>query len=140
MMAPGDAAVVAGRLHAVLSTRTPRGATPTPAAASGVDVSGTWTVTVAYAASEATHTLHLRQRGNTIDGSHQGDFISRELTGTIDGRQVAVQSFYGEEHGDALNYRFTGTIDGDTIAGTLDMGEYLHATWRASRHTRSSRR
>jgi L-seryl-tRNA(Ser) seleniumtransferase len=140
MMAPGDAAVVAGRLHAVLSTRTPRGATPPPAAASGLDVSGTWTVTVAYAASEATHTLHLRQRGNTIDGSHQGDFISRELTGTIDGRHVAVQSLYGEEHGDALNYRFTGTIDGDTIAGTLDMGEYLHATWRASRHTRSSRR
>ena len=95
---------------------------------------------VAYAASLSTHTLHLRQRGNTIDGSHQGDFISRELSGAIDGRQVSVQSFYGEEHGDALNYRFTGTVDGDTMAGSLDMGEYLKATWSASRRERSSRR
>ena len=91
-----------------------------------------------YAASQAIHMLHLRQRGNTIDGSHQGDFISRELTGTIEAREVNVQSFYGEEHGDALNYRFRGTIDGDTMAGSLDMGEYLQATWSATRRERSS--
>ncbi len=95
---------------------------------------------MSFAASLSTHTLHLRQRGNTIDGSHQGDFISRELTGAIDGRQVSIQSFYGEEHGDALNYRFSGTIDGDTMTGSLDMGEYLKATWSASRRERSSRR
>ena len=66
--------------------------------------------------------------------------ISRELSGAIDGRQVSIQSFYGEEHGDALNYRFSGTVDGDTMAGSLDMGEYLKATWSASRRERSSRR
>ena len=140
MMAAGDAAVVAGRLHAVLSTRTAPGATPSPSAASGIDLSGTWSIDVAYAATEATHTLHLRQRGNTIDGSHLGNFVSRELTGTVEGRDVSLQSFYGEEHGDALNYRFTGTIEGDTMSGSLDMGEYLKATWRATRRERSTRR
>ena len=39
-----------------------------------------------------------------------------------------------------LNYRFTGTIDGDTMTGSLDMGEYLKATWSATRRERSSRR
>ena len=138
MLAPGDAPVIAARLHALLSS--PASGAAAPPASPAADVTGTWTVRVAYAASLATHTLHLRQRGNTIDGSHQGDFISRELTGAIDGRQVSVESFYGEEHGDALNYRFTGTIDGDTMTGSLDMGEYLKATWSASRRERSSRR
>jgi len=53
---------------------------------------------------------------------------------------VSIQSFYGEEHGDALNYRFSGTVDGDTMTGSLDMGEYLKATWSASRREGSSRR
>jgi len=140
MMAPGDAAVIATRLHAVLSSRPSNTPAPATSASSVADVTGTWDVRVAFAASQSRHTLHLRQRGNTIDGSHQGDVIGRDLTGTISGNEVAVQSFYGEEHGDALNYRFTGTIDGDTMTGSLDMGEYLKATWSASRRERSSRR
>ena len=140
MMAPGDAPVIASRLHALLSSPASNAsATPAPASPAA-DVTGTWTARVSFAASLSTHTLHLRQRGNTIDGSHQGDFISRELSGAIDGRQVSIQSFYGEEHGDALNYRFSGTVDGDTMTGSLDMGEYLKATWSASRRERSSRR
>jgi uncharacterized pyridoxal phosphate-dependent enzyme len=139
MLAPGDAAVISNRLHALLTRPTSIGSpAPSPAGPAVSEVTGAWTVRINFAASQATHTLHLRQRGNTIDGSHQGDFISRELTGTIDAREVNVQSFYGEEHGDALNYRFRGTIDGDTMAGSLDMGEYLQATWSATRRERSS--
>ena len=58
-----------------------------------------------------------------------------EVTGKDGGK---LQSFYGEEHGDALNYRFTGTVDGETMTGSLDMGEYLTATWSATRRERSS--
>jgi L-seryl-tRNA(Ser) seleniumtransferase len=97
-------------------------------------------VRIRYAASVSTHTLHLRQRGPTIDGSHQGDFVSRDLTGAIDGAQISIQSHHGEQHGDALTYKFTGSIDGEAMAGTLDMGEYLQATWSATRRERSSRR
>jgi L-seryl-tRNA(Ser) seleniumtransferase len=97
------------------------------------DLTGTWRVEIAYAASRSTHTLHLRQRGGEVDGTHQGEFVSRGLTGEIAGREVTLRSHYGEEHGDALSFRFTGTVDGDTMTGTLDMGEYLHAAWRATR-------
>ena len=49
MMAPGDAPVIAARLHAVLSSpASARGAAPASPAA---DVTGTWTVRVAFAAS-----------------------------------------------------------------------------------------
>jgi L-seryl-tRNA(Ser) seleniumtransferase len=137
MLAPGDAEIIAERLYRVLSGTDVHDHRPPPAAPLA-DLTGTWTVRINYAASQATHVLRLRQRDNTIDGSHQGDFISRELTGTIDARELNLQSTYGEEHGDALNYRFNGTVDGDTMTGTLDMGEYLKATWSASRRERSS--
>jgi L-seryl-tRNA(Ser) seleniumtransferase len=132
MMVPGDERVIADRLHAMLAAaQTPAeaAATPPPAA----DVSGTWRVEIAYAASRSTHTLHLRQRGSEVDGTHQGEFVSRPLTGELEGRAVRLRSHYGEEHGDALTFRFTGTVDGEAMSGTLDMGEYLHATWRATR-------
>jgi uncharacterized pyridoxal phosphate-dependent enzyme len=132
MMSPGDERVVADRLHAVLSAAKAPAAAPTVAAAAA-DVSGTWRVEIVYAASRSTHLLHLRQRAGGIDGTHQGEFVSRPLTGELDGRDIRLRSHYGEEHGDALSFRFAGTVEGDAMSGTLDMGEYLHATWRARR-------
>ncbi len=51
----------------------------------------------------------------------------------IEGDVVRIRSVCGEEHGDALVFSFSGTVSGDGIAGTLDMGEYLSATWTATR-------
>jgi seryl-tRNA(Sec) selenium transferase len=132
MLVPGDERVIAERLHAVLSAATAPRATAAPAAPAA-DLTGTWRVEIAYAASRSTHLLHLRQRGGEVDGTHQGEFVSRALTGEIDGRDVRLRSHYGEEHGDALTFRFVGTVDGETMTGTLDMGEYLHAAWKATR-------
>ena len=56
------------------------------------------------------------------------------LPGTITGDTVTLTSNVTERHGDALRYRFTGTIAGGTISGTLDMGEYLNASWVARRY------
>jgi L-seryl-tRNA(Ser) seleniumtransferase len=137
MMMPGDAEAIADRLVALLSVRTPS-AQAAPAAPAA-DLSGTWAVTIAYAATTSTHHLHLRQQGAAIDGTHQGEFVSRPIAGRIDGRDVVLRSAYGEEHGDALSFRFQGTLAGDTMSGALDMGEYLSATWTASRRERSSR-
>jgi L-seryl-tRNA(Ser) seleniumtransferase len=132
MLVPGDERVIADRLAAVLAAA-PRPEAAAAPAAPVADLTGTWRVEIAYAASRSTHTLHLRQRGGEVDGTHQGEFVSRGLTGEIAGREVTLRSHYGEEHGDALSFRFTGTVDGDTMTGTLDMGEYLHAAWRATR-------
>jgi L-seryl-tRNA(Ser) seleniumtransferase len=103
-------------------------------------VSGQWDVQIEYLASTSTHTLHLKQAGNRLEGAHQGDFVSRDLTGTIEGNAVQISSSYTERHGDALSFRFTGTVDGgapetpETMSGTLDMGEYLTAKWTAKKH------
>ena len=90
---------------------------------------------IEYVAGASTHTLHLRQAGSRVEGTHQGDFLSRDLSGTIDGDRVLLSSSATErQNGDALSYRFSGTATGTEMAGTLDMGEYLAAKWTARRH------
>ncbi len=139
MLQAGEEAIVADRLYAVLSKAPHQDATAAPRAPVA-DLTGDWDVQIQYAASSSRHTLHLRQRGNDIDGSHQGDFVTRDLTGTIDEAAVRLRSAYDESHGDALGFTFSGTVTGDTMAGTLDMGEYLSATWTATRHQRPAGR
>jgi L-seryl-tRNA(Ser) seleniumtransferase len=131
MMSQGDEAIVADRLHAVLSSRTLRDPIVAMAAPAG-DVSGRWDVRIEYAAGTSMHTLHLRQDGNDIDGTHQGDFVARDLAGTINGRDVRIRSNYSGG-GDSLPYTFTGIVNGAEMAGELDMGEYLSGRWSARR-------
>ena len=64
--------------------------------------------------------------------------MTREISGTIDGDSVRIRSAYGEQHGDSVNLTFSGKVTGDQMTGTLDMGEYLGATWTAAR--RAARR
>jgi L-seryl-tRNA(Ser) seleniumtransferase len=132
-MSPGDEAVVADRLHALLSKppRTESQEAPKPPTA---DLSGRWDVRIDYAAGTSNHVLHLKQEGSRIEGTHQGDFVSRDLGGTVDGDAVRLTSSYPERHGDALSFTFTGKVSGAEISGTLDMGEYLTAKWTARRH------
>jgi L-seryl-tRNA(Ser) seleniumtransferase len=132
MMAAGDEQVVAQRLFDVLSA----GHTPQPpetAAAPAANISGRWDVDIQYAASRTTHAVYIRQDGNRLEGTHQGNFLTRNLSGTIAGDAVTFGSNVTERHGDSLNYRFAGKMNGDTMSGTLDMGEYRAATWTARR-------
>jgi L-seryl-tRNA(Ser) seleniumtransferase len=132
MLAPGDERIIADRLHAVLS-KPPGPAGGTTPASPAADVSGQWNVRIEYAAITSTHAFHLTQRGNELGGFHQGEFVTRDVSGTIDGDAVRIRSAYGEQHGDSVNLTFVGKLTADQMAGTLDMGEYLGAKWTATR-------
>jgi uncharacterized pyridoxal phosphate-dependent enzyme len=134
MMAPGDEKIVGDRLYAVLTAARGKPVADPPATAPAADLTGQWDVRIEFAAGTSNHTLYLRQRGHGIDGAHRGDFVARDLAGTIEGDTVRIRSNYGESHGDALSYSFSGKVAGDEMAGTLEMGEYLGARWTARRH------
>jgi L-seryl-tRNA(Ser) seleniumtransferase len=132
MMLAGEEQIVAQRVTEVLSAKhTPKPA-ETPAAPVG-DLSGRWEIQIQYTASSAIHSLYLRQNGNRLEGTHQGNFLNRDIAGTINGDAVSLASNVAERHGDSLNYRFTGKLAGDSMSGTLDLGEYRTATWTARR-------
>jgi len=132
MMQPGDEKVVAQRIVDVLSAKHTLKPVETPAAPAS-NLSGHWDVEIKYAASGTTHRLHLQQNGNRLDGIHQGNFLTRDITGTISGDTVTLSSNVAERHGDSLTYRFRGKVSGDTLSGDLDLGEYRTATWTARR-------
>lgn len=131
-MAKGDEKIVADRLAQVLAN--PPKVAPEPTEAPAADLSGRWDVKIEYLASQSNHVLHLKQSGNKVEGTHQGDFVSRDLGGIVSGDRVRLNSSYTERHGDSLQFEFSGKVSGDEIGGTLDMGEYLKATWSAKRH------
>ncbi len=133
MMAPGEDRIVADRIHQILSTPRASRSNEPPKAPAG-DLNGRWDVRLQFAAGTGHHTLHVKQQGNQLMGTHQGDFISRDFAGTIAGDEVHLTSNVGENHGAAMTYRFSGKLDGDTLTGTVVMGEYLGASWTAKRH------
>jgi uncharacterized pyridoxal phosphate-dependent enzyme len=133
MMMPDDVKVVADRVHEILAARRPAWKPELPKTPVA-DITGRWDVRIQFAAGSSDHTLHIRQQGNQLVGTHQGDFTARDFSGTISGGDVRISSSIGEVHGAALSYRFSGKLDGDKMSGSLDMGEYLDAKWTATRH------
>ena len=139
MMTTGDEQIVADRLSRVLAAPHPPKPHDSPAAPAA-DVSGHWDVEIRFTAGSTTHRVHLRQIENRLEGVHQGNFISRDVSGTMDGSAVSFASIVTERHGDALTYRFKGTVSNDAMSGTLDLGEYRAATWTARRPAASRTR
>jgi L-seryl-tRNA(Ser) seleniumtransferase len=139
MMAAGNERIIADKLHALLS-KTPAQPQAPPPAAAAADISGQWNLRIQYAAATSSHTLHLTQKGNDLGGFHQGEFMTREISGTLNGDTVQIRSAYGEQHGDSVNLTFSGKVTGGEMTGTLDMGEYLGATWTATKRAAGGRR
>jgi uncharacterized pyridoxal phosphate-dependent enzyme len=134
MMMPEDVKVVADRIHEILSAKRPAWNPEKPQPPSS-DLSGRWDVHIEFAAGSSDHTFHVKQQGNRLVGTHQGDFVARDFSGSISGSDVRIASSVGEVHGAALSYTFTGKLEADRMSGSLSMGEYLGAKWTATRHT-----
>jgi len=133
MMAPDDVKIVADRVYEILSAKRPAWKPETARVPAG-DLTGRWDVTIQFTAGSAEHQWFVKHQDNQLAGTHHGDFVARDFSGTISGDDVRIASSVGEVHGAALSYRFTGKVNGDTMAGTLDMGEYLDGRWTAKRH------
>ncbi len=129
-MQPGNEKVVADRIYNLLSQK--RSPKPETMNAPAVTISGRWDVDVQFFSSTSRHTLFIEQDGNWIQGSHKGDFSTRELTGTIEGDQVKLRSV-DRPVADNITFIFSGTLANDVISGQIHMGEYRTAGFTAKR-------
>ena len=140
MMQPGEDEIVADRIHELLSRkRSPRSTQMNVPAASLV---GRWNVDVDFFSSRSRHTLFVEEQdGNWLEGSHQGDFSLRDLAGTIEGNQIKLLS-RDRRPGDTVSFIFSGSLSGDRdgISGEIYLGEYLNATFSATRHSYPEKR
>jgi hypothetical protein len=129
-MQPGNDDVVVERIRGILTeSRRPRVTELAPAT---VDLSGQWQLTVHYHSSTARHRLTLAQDGNWIDGSHESDFSIQQITGVVEGDRVKLSSA-ASKPGDNVPFLFAGDVAEGAIEGSIHLGEYLTATFRAER-------
>lgn len=127
-MRPGNAEVVADRLHGILAAeRQPKSDELNPANA---NISGHWEVELDFFSSKGKHYFFLQQDGNWITGTHQSDFSSQEMVGMIEGDEVKLRSSY-RIPGDRISYWFSGELKNGHLEGSVFLGEYLTATFSA---------
>ena len=85
-----------------------------------------------FLSGSAKHHLTIQQTGAKLAGSHRGDTVGGNLTGTVEGKQVSFRSSH-KIQGTSLSYNFTGAVDGNTMRGTVALAEYGKAEFVAAR-------
>jgi uncharacterized pyridoxal phosphate-dependent enzyme len=129
-MQPGNDKVAAERIYELLSKPL---AKPKEMAAPVANLTGRWDVDIEFYSSKSRHTVFIEQDGNWIKGSHKGEFTMRDLAGILDGNQVKLSS--QDRHvADHIPFIFYGTAAADKITGKIFMGEYIRASFTATRH------
>jgi L-seryl-tRNA(Ser) seleniumtransferase len=131
MMMPGDDKIAAERIHAILS-QPPKIDRPEPKSPS-VDVSGQWDVKVEFVLGTANHGLVFEQKSADLVGTHVTEFLGGDVRGSVNGDEVRFRSSHRYE-GTRLGYEFAGKVTGDTMEGTVQLGEYGQAKFKAARH------
>jgi len=132
MMMPGDDQVAAERIYAILS-KPPRFANPDVPQGTPASIAGQWEARIEYQRGSAGHVLLLEQDGAKVVGTHRGEFVHGDLSGSVAANQVRFRSSQKIE-GTRLFYDFSGTVDGDKMSGSVSLGEYGEARWTAQRH------
>jgi len=129
-MQPGNAEVVAERLHGILSQkRAPLSDSLKPPKA---DLHGHWAIEVSFPSSISQHKLFIEQDGNWIQGMHQTDFELLSLIGMVEGDDIKLRSDY-RIPGNSLVYLFSCKLENEKLTGSIFLGEYLTATFTGSR-------
>ena len=132
MMMPGEDKIVADRIYAGLTDH-PKFENPPVPQGKLADIAGQWQATLTFDLGSAEHLLIFEQDGSNLLGTHQGEYVSGDLTGSMTANQVHFRSSQRIQ-GQTLHYEFAGTVDGDKMAGDINMGEYGMAKWSAERH------
>ncbi len=130
MMVPGDEKIVGDRLYAVLS-KPPKFENPVITGAP-TPVAGQWEVTLTFGSGQAVHSVFLEQNGEKLTGTHRGEFVSGDLSGSVAGSDIRFRSSQRIE-GTRLSWDFQGKLTGGTMSGSVEMGEYGTAQWAAKR-------
>jgi len=131
MMMPGEDAIVARRLHEVLTN--PPKVEPPDESPAAIQVSGRWDADLSFDRGQARHTLFLEQSGERLVGTHRGEFLSGDLRGTVHGDRVRCRSSHRYE-GTSIGYGCEATLSGGVLTGVVDLGEYGQARFTAKRH------
>ncbi len=132
MMSPGEAEIVAERLHAVLS-KPPKLDAPARSADPPVTVAGRWNAHLEFVYGAADHAFFFEQQGGELLGTHRSETLSGDLRGWVEGDRIWFRSSHRFE-GTRILYEFEGRVTPEGMEGQAALDEYGVARWKAVRH------
>jgi hypothetical protein len=95
-------------------------------------IGGKWAVSLKYTRGTAEQTFDLQQSGSDLKGKQVGAIYQADLTGSIHGNDLKLHARMPVS-GHEVIWDFTGTVQGNTASGTVALGEYGMAEWKAVR-------
>lgn len=110
----------------------PAPATPPPAAAGAVNVTGTWNAAVETSQGSGTPTFTFKQDGEALTGTYSGQLGEAPLKGTVKGNDIMFSvkvSYSGQD----LELKFSGKIEGNSMKGKATYDQLGEATWSAKK-------
>jgi L-seryl-tRNA(Ser) seleniumtransferase len=119
---PDQAEIVGSRIREALKAAPRTGPKPEPAKPA-IDLSGRWTVDLAFVKGSAQHRFDLLQSGNRLSGRHRTLALENPVSGTVEGDAVTLASLQRFE-GTNLAYRFFGRVNGNRMEGEAELGQH----------------
>jgi hypothetical protein len=131
MMEAGEDRIIANAIYEILTKPGPY-ESPVIPTGTPAPVQGAWAVTIEYLRGIGEQRFTLEQSGNDLTGMQSGEIYNAKLKGSVHANQIELRSSMAVG-GNSIPWTFKGTIEGSNIAGTVHMGEYGGATWKAIR-------
>lgn len=132
MMVPGDDKLAAARIKEILSKkREPKPVIELKPPA--ISMIGHWEMDIQFYNNSEKHLLFIdTQDGNYFSGIYKTQFSDREISGTVDGNLILMQSTWVVP-GDRIQTTFRGNLNGEIVSGDVDMNEFLSAKFSIKR-------
>jgi seryl-tRNA(Sec) selenium transferase len=131
MMDPGEDRIIANAIYEAL-TKPEHYENPVIPSGTPESVQGTWAVTIQYPRGTGEQKFTLEQNGNDLIGTQNGEIYNAKFTGAIHANQIELHSNM-QVGGNTIPWTFKGNVEGSNMAGSVHMGEYGDATWKATR-------
>ncbi|WP_263383804.1 PLP-dependent transferase [Granulicella arctica] len=131
MMDPGEERIIADAIYEGL-TKPGKYENPLVPAGTPATVKGTWAVSIQYSRGMGEQHFTLDQTGNTLTGVQQGELYKTALQGSIHANEIELHSSMAVS-GNSVPWNFRGTVQGNSMSGTVHLGEYGEASWKAAR-------
>jgi uncharacterized pyridoxal phosphate-dependent enzyme len=131
MMDPGEDRIIADAIYEGL-TKPGHYEDPVIPTGAPASVQGAWAVAIQYSRGMGEQQFTVEQSGNDLRGTQRGELYTTALKGVIHADQIELRSNM-EVSGNSIPWTFQGTVQGNTMGGTVHLGEYGEATWKAIR-------
>ncbi|MBS1822838.1 MAG: PLP-dependent transferase [Acidobacteria bacterium] len=131
MMDTGEEKIIADAIYEAL-TKPGHYENPLIPTGEPAKVSGDWAVTIDYPRGTGEQRFSLQQSGNDVTGEQIGEIYKAGMKGSIHADQLELHSGMAVG-GNTIMWTFKGKVEGNEVAGTVNMGEFGDATWKAIR-------